>query len=67
MADVVDRVTDIMLMLGINNLAFLMLLVGAAFFIPEPIDAVAAEIDFATHPMTYASAQFSDLQLGSTR
>jgi hypothetical protein len=44
MIRIADAVTDLMLMLGINNLAFLMLLVGAIFFIPEPIDAIAATL-----------------------
>ena len=43
MADVIDKITDLMLMIGINNLAFLMLLVSVLYFVPAPIDAVAAE------------------------
>lgn len=48
MIRIADAVTDLMLMLGINNLAFLMLLVGAIFFIPEPMDAIAATLPQAT-------------------
>lgn len=60
MTRIADVITDLMLMLGINNLAFLMLLVGAIFFIPEPIDAIAASLPQATEIGTCAPAGMAE-------
>lgn len=44
MMNVVDKLTDVLLVLGINNMAFIMLLAGVLYFLPEPIDALAAPL-----------------------
>ncbi len=44
MMNAIDRLTDFLLVLGINNMAFVMLLAGILYFLPEPIDALAAPL-----------------------
>jgi len=51
----VEQLTDFLLMLGINNVAFVMFLAGVLYFLPEPMDAVAAPIKpgvIITAPLT---------------
>lgn len=62
MIRIADTITDLMLMLGINNLAFLMLLVGAIFFIPEPIDAIAGTLSQATQFDTCAPVDMGEMK-----
>lgn len=40
----IEKLTDLLLVIGINNIAFVMLLASILFFLPEPIDAIAATI-----------------------
>ncbi len=42
MLNAVEKLTDFLLMLGVNNVAFVMFLTGVLYFLPEPIDAIAA-------------------------
>ncbi len=44
MMNTIDKLTDFLLVLGINNMAFVMLLAGVLYFLPEPIDALAAPL-----------------------
>lgn len=45
MVKAIEKLTSLLLVVGINNIAFIMLLAGVLFFLPEPIDAVAASLD----------------------